>query len=363
MHTVKTGYSTAHQASIFPVTRHFPKTALPALLFIVAAVFFFARYALAQFDTFAHNPASGGLVLDLDGYWLLVEDPRAQATWAKNHPAHEVRPTFLQAATLWESLAAVRLPDRSQIAIDTSAIVAELRADPPDPERMETLLDALLEQRESWPDGSFGTADTYKLKEILAKQEYQWVEEAPPSPLEEWLSGLFERFANWLFNMLEGTLSSTGLRVWQLILIGLSALAILFVLGYVWRGLRRAVTAETELALNDQIEENLSAGAALSKAQTMSNSGDYRMAVRYLYLAALLQLEERGLLRYDRSRTNREYLWDIKRRSSAAPVPGLFDDFAEVVDVFDRVWYGYQPLDQTAYETYSDKVAQLREQK
>ena len=166
---------------------------------------------------------------------------------------------------------------------------------------------------------------------------------------------------NWLFKALEGRISSTGLRIWQLVLIGLGTLSLAFVLGYVGRHLQRAVTAETELAANDRIEENLSAVTALSKAQAMSNSGDYRMAVRYLYLAALLQLEERGLLRYDRSRTNREYLRDINR-SGMAQFPRLSDNFAEVVEIFNSVWYGYQPLDQTSYENYSVRVAKLRGQ-
>lgn len=296
-----------------------------------------------------------GKTLELKEYWQLVEATRDQAAWARNQPENEIRQTFSQATKLWESLEAVRLSDGTNTPIDTSVIVTELRADPPNPERLETLLNTMLEQRQSWPAGPFGTADIQSLKEILAKPEYQWSEEAPPSPLEEWIARQFERFVNWLFGALEGSISSTGLRIWQLILIGLGALALVFVLGYMGRHLRKVIAAEAELGSDDHIEENLSASAALSKAQAMSDSGDYRMAVRYLYLAALLQLEERGLLRYDRSRTNREYLGDIKRRR----ILGLSDSFTEVVEVFDRVWYGYQPLDQAGYENYSEAVAQV----
>jgi hypothetical protein len=330
------------------------------LALVILPIFRQAKAQAPDARVLAHwqYPAAVGPTLELEEYWQLVEDTRDQAVWAKNHAANEIRPSFLQAANLWESVAAVNLPTFTTVSIDTSAIVTELRKDPPEPERLESLLNAMLDQRQNWPGGPFGTADTQKLKEILSKPEYQWSEEAPPSPLEEWISKQFERFVNWLFGTLEGNISSTGLRIWQLVLIGLGALALAFVLGYVGRHLRKAVTAEAELAANDRIEENLSAGAALNKAQAMANSGDYRMAVRYLYLAALLQLEERGLLRYDRSRTNREYLREINR-SGMAQFPGLSDNFAEVVEVFDRVWYGYQPLDQTGYENFSERVARL----
>ena len=93
------------------------------------------------------------MALELEEYWQLVEDTRDQATWGKNHPANEVRQSFLQAANLWESVTAIRLPDRTSIPIDTSAMVTELRTDPPDPERLESLLNAMLDQRRAGQEG------------------------------------------------------------------------------------------------------------------------------------------------------------------------------------------------------------------
>ena len=334
--------------------------ALLALAWVVAALFLSKGANAQALDAPAMNPAKLGSTLDLEDYWQLVEETRDQAAWAKNHPANEIQPAFLQAANLWENLESVRLPDGTHIPIDTSAIVTGLRADPPDAERLETLLNTMLEQRQSWPAGPFGAPELQKLAEILAGPEYQWSEEAPPSPLEEWIARQFARFMNWLFETLEGRITSSGLRIWQLVLIGLGALALAFVLGYLGRNLRKMAAAEAGLGSDDHFEENLSPSAALSKAQAMSSNGDFRMAVRYLYLAALLQLEERGLLRYDRSKTNREYLGDIQRRTTLQ-TPALLDSFAGVVEVFDRVWYGYQPIDLAGYENYAASVARIAE--
>jgi hypothetical protein len=79
--------------------------------------------------------------------------------------------------------------------------------------------------------------------------------------------------------------------------------------------------------------------------------------VRYLYLSSLLLLEERDLIRYDRSQTNQEYLRSVAGRPELAVI------LQDVIDVFDRVWYGFQSLDSRAYAQYQARVEQLRRQK
>ena len=84
---------------------------------------------------------------------------------------------------------------------------------------------------------------------------------------------------------------------------------------------------------------------------------DHRSAVRYLYLSALLTLEERALLQHNRSQTNREYL------RSVAHVPHLAARLSRVIDVFERVWYGYHAIDETAYARYRNWVIELGREK
>jgi hypothetical protein len=114
------------------------------------------------------------------------------------------------------------------------------------------------------------------------------------------------------------------------------------------------LVSEKELGLDDAGEENLTATRALRRAEALAGGGDYRTAVRYLYLSALLLLEENGLLRYDRSLTNREYL------RSVADFPELAAALRRVVEVFERVWYGYELLDEPAYRRYTTWVKELR---
>ncbi len=133
------------------------------------------------------------------------------------------------------------------------------------------------------------------------------------------------------------------------------AIVLAIVLLYATRGILEEFAAAEEGPFGGEFgAELLTSESAFRQAQTLSGTGDYRSAVRYLYLSSLLILDERNLLRYDRSLTNREYLGSIADR------PELAITLREVIDVFDRVWYGFQPLDEEAYNLYVARVNELR---
>jgi hypothetical protein len=124
------------------------------------------------------------------------------------------------------------------------------------------------------------------------------------------------------------------------------------------RSLSRNLVREAELAAeNGDGDALLTSQGALQRAQTLSGQGDYRNAVRYLYLSSLLTLDEQGLLRYDRSRTNREYVRSISAK------PQLANPLRNVIDVFDRVWYGFEAVDDETYQSYVRQVEELQEKK
>jgi len=126
-----------------------------------------------------------------------------------------------------------------------------------------------------------------------------------------------------------------------------------FIFRDVWRNI---LVPGTELNVENLAEgEILSAGQASLRARQLSGSGDYRQAIRYLYLSALLLLDERGLLRYNRFLTNREYLRQVSNQ------PDLAGHLRPVIETFDRVWYGFQPVDQDSYNQYTEQVAALKE--
>lgn len=93
---------------------------------------------------------------------------------------------------------------------------------------------------------------------------------------------------------------------------------------------------------------------ASQRAGESEASRDYRSAIRYLYLACLLLLDERGLIRYDRTLTNREHLRIVSDK------PQLVELLRPVITTFDDVWYGFMPVDEDMYQQFSQNVERLK---
>ncbi len=291
--------------------------------------------------------------LPADAYWDRVEATRALVTELHDATYTVQRARLQEAAYQWEEITAVLLPDGPVVPIDSSFLVTHLRADPPDLEELGQLLDALLSTRGQLSHPARTTADLSALDEVLARDEFRWEEATVDEPSDPtWLQRLsdgIDRFFSNLFGGVGG--SGQGL---QYLLIGLGGTALAVILFYVVRGLLADLVAESrDKGEEGDEEEALTAEAALKRAETLAGAHDYRTAVRYLYLSSLLLLEERGLLRYKRSSTNREYLRSISH------LPELSGVLQDVVDVFERVWYGYQPLDEAAYARYEARIDEL----
>lgn len=296
-----------------------------------------------------------GTPITYDGYWELVRNTQQAIVQLEAESQVEVHGQLNTLASQWEGVTAVEFPDKSLMQIDSSYLVAELKNDPPDLERLQNLFDALSRAHEEYPQKVFTIQDVEPLKEILARPEFQW-QEAQTVEMPDWLGNLFDGF----FNLME----RIAFGVWNALYHGrvffITAAVLLFVfsLFYISRSLSRSLVRDAQLAAEGGDEDNvLTSKGAMQRAQTLSEKGDYRNAIRYLYLSSLLVLDEQGLLRYDRSRTNREYLRSISSK------PDLMNPLRDVIDVFDRVWYGYESVDENTYQSYIRQVDELREKK
>jgi hypothetical protein len=100
-------------------------------------------------------------------------------------------------------------------------------------------------------------------------------------------------------------------------------------------------------------DEPATSSGAVDRAAEFAAAHDYRSAIRYLYLSSLLLLDERGLIHYDSSLTNREHLRQVHNR------PQLHDLLRGIVNVFEDVWYGYASVDEAFYQQYLQHIHQL----
>ena len=281
--------------------------------------------------------------LDRDGYNTLVREALAAARRGD-------RLGLEDSAGRLAAVDSVRLPDGSASSVDNGWLAAELRRNPPDLERIAERLGSLADTL-AQPPGHAPADALAVLAELLSRPPYA---RPPDNQSWRWL----EEFLGWLLRILELILrplgSSGGSAANPLAaLIGLLGIALLAgVVVYIVRGIRRGMVREQHAPVA-HLEEPLSARQALDQAGDLARDGDYRTAVRFLYLAALLRLHERRLLRYDRALTNREYLERVRDQ------PELRQALAPIVDVFDRVWYGHDAIDAETFERYRAQVEQL----
>lgn len=285
--------------------------------------------------------------IPLETYWQRVRELQSLIDSIDGMPPELVHAQLLPAAERWKGITSVSLPDGRQVPLDHAFLVSLLRANPPDLEQLRGLLNALLSASVDWSQAETPPMYREKLERVLDRAEFQWQSDEP-SPLD--------RFWQWLEEFLSRLLPRGGgaASVLGHLLTILGAAALAAALFYALRGTLSGLVGEAQVDPEAGLGgQPLTAATALKQAQVMAGARDYREAVRYLYLSTLLLLEERGMLRYDRSLTNREYLRSVEK---APQVSSLLGD---IIDVFERVWYGYQPLDEADYHQYEARIAKL----
>lgn len=328
-------------------------------LFAVCLISLLSLFSLSAADLPSRDgQAPGEAPITLAEYWELVSTTHESVTQMGSTSGTAIRQELDRLAAEWEQVASVKLPDGKVVEVDPGYLVAELQKDPPKLEQLAGLLEALLRAHEDYPRNVFTLEDILPLEEILKRPEFQWQESqnAPALQMPDWLARLIDRILEFFSRLFvrTGTAMYQGRALWQVA----GVILLIVVLFFVFRNISLNLTREAQLAAEDRgNEELLTSTGALQRAETLSVRGDYRNAIRYLYLSSLLVLDEQGLLRYDRSRTNREYLRSVSSQ------PGLAKPLQDVIDVFDRVWYGFESVDEQTYQTYVTRVDELREKK
>lgn len=250
--------------------------------------------------------------------------------------------------------------DGALLPVDNRWLAAALAVPDPDleqiAERLGAVLDALVLPEDAAPaDGLARLEDILSRPPFAAEEsESRDVSDNPIVRFLDWLVDLIDRLFSPVTSTSSGNPAIGSLLGW--VLIGICCLLVVGVLAYLLRSARSTLAHEAQAPSDDDPEAGLTATGALQQASNLARGGDYRTAVRYLYLSALLWLDERGMLRYNRALTNREYL------ASLADNPELQRRLLPIIETFDRVWYGYATLDATSFRAYQQQVEELRRQ-
>lgn len=77
-------------------------------------------------------------------------------------------------------------------------------------------------------------------------------------------------------------------------------------------------------------------------------NGNFRAAIRYLFLKLLKNLDEKELIRLDIYKTNLEYRYELKNQE-------IRNEFGKLSNVYEHVWYGKFPIEKPAFEKVHDE--------
>lgn len=185
-------------------------------------------------------------------------------------------------------------------------------------------------------------AEKGRLATILRGPEY-----APRGARQSAFERLRERFVNWLRELFPGIgpiRPGTDRRATlaaQLVIYSLIAALIFYVGRRLWQRRRWSVSPvpreEARVVLGERLAPELRAADLIEEAERLARAGNLRGAIRRAYVALLVELGDRRVVRLARHKTNRDYLRAVSERASH-----LYGLVRPLTDDFERHWYGLE---------------------
>lgn len=198
-------------------------------------------------------------------------------------------------------------------------------------------------------------ADKEKIREILSRPEYREKEDTfigrtikkGIAKAREVLMRVFESFSGLLARIF-GASRSGGLFSSVLLLILLIGALFLaaWMISHIKPPKRRS---KKRVILGEEVEADATPRDLADAAIAAAARGDFRSAIRKLYVSLLYELADRQILELEDSATNHEYLAKV-----AGHLP-VFTPMRYLTDRFDFVWYGMFPSSEEDFSSCLDR--------
>ncbi|MDB5155966.1 MAG: hypothetical protein JWR50_673 [Mucilaginibacter sp.] len=186
--------------------------------------------------------------------------------------------------------------------------------------------------------------DTAAINAYLKQPEFNYHETDKPT---SW----WERFWDWLWHYLDSLFSKSnkkteinpGLPIKYLLIALLAGLAIWLVIKLAGiDNIFNRRTKKTDL-LQTELVENINDISFNDQIEKAVLAGNYSLAVRFLYLQCLKQLNDANLIHWQIEKTNTAYLNELTNT-------GQKQHFTLLTRQFEYVWYGGFVIDKPLYE-------------
>lgn len=98
----------------------------------------------------------------------------------------------------------------------------------------------------------------------------------------------------------------------------------------------------------EDLDENIHEINFPDRITQHENQAEYRQAIRYHFLYLLKQLTDKKIIDWNPEKTNKEYIQEFKNQTQK-------QDFQKMAYIYDYVWYGEFPLDESSYNTFKNQ--------
>jgi Domain of unknown function (DUF4129) len=205
--------------------------------------------------------------------------------------------------------------------------------------RLSALQERIRQSQQVAKAGDQGT----QLDRILARPEYQ-LDKEQGSTIKKFLNSLWQKILRFLRSLdfsrgrepeLPNTGLLSGIRILLVIIVFVaSAIGAIYLIGRLRRKRSQEEVKDVREVLGEKIAGDVTSGDLLAMAAELAKQGDYRTAIRRVYIALLLDLERRGKLPLHPSKTNRDYLNALRAERK------LYPTFSIMTGAFEMIWYG-----------------------
>ncbi len=149
--------------------------------------------------------------------------------------------------------------------------------------------------------------------------------------------GLWQRFWDWLTDLIFGKVDENSKQnlqlvfIWALALIGLAIIVWLFT-NTQFTSFLKGSTKSSSFNFTD-VDEDISTIDFSARIKKAINEDDYRLAVRWLYLKQLYLLNQKNKIIYEPFKTNIDYAIELTNSAHQKK-------FQAISRIYDYVWYG-----------------------
>jgi len=166
---------------------------------------------------------------------------------------------------------------------------------------------------------------------------------------------VLNKFFNWLGDLFGIDIDWIDYKTLEWIIYGLLGVIVLYLLiKFLLQNPVSSVFKTEDKAIEgfSYVEEHIEKVDFDNLIKQALKDNNYRLATRYMYLKSLKSLANKKVIEWHYEKTNSDYLNEIKDHK-------LKDLFKRVSYIYDYVWYGEFPIDETRFNKNKDDFNQL----